>query len=846
MKTLLQKEARELAPYWALALLLASVPVWLVGWPWTDWSGAMMALTASISLLCVVPLGMEFTHGTFAFMLAQPVPRRQFWLAKAGVLALALVTVVTAFRVSLALKLATLRTFDWWTPPQLSGWVVLIALAGLAGGLLFPLVFRQLGAALWFVPLVPIVSVATLTWLLGWDIRSPVGRLILLGYAVLVAGLGWKLFRSVEDAGRLGSLTLRWESLENLWSSRDSTRRSYRPSLALFRKELALHQVGIIVAAVTLVLHVVALILRWQAVQESIGAPALLYNLVWFLWISVAIILGAGTFAEERRMGTESGQLTQPVSRNQFLAVKVGTTLVLTLIATIVLPLLLEFTGSFFEVKSWLTEPIWIVVAIGKDMSAPTLLLFCHLTATLVALYASSVSRNTTQALGLTALIGVAIMTLTIFRSWSTSTHSNQWIYLFERVAWGITLPVGLWLTWCNCRQLLDGQRTRRRNLWAVSAVVLLIPIMTATGINRAWEHLLPHSPVAGKARISPADNVKICHAHNGRYLVLLPDGRIWVSSTFLLSRWLGRDEVRKMPTYEDQPSMFLPGSDWKDVAGWYSQTIALKEDGTLWQVIKRTSLEKNPEVSPQQIGSATNWVAISGDQGHFLALQDDGSLWGWGNNKSRQISGDLAESVSQPTRIGTENDWAEVFAGIRISLAKKQDGSLWKWGYSVYRDEIQVREPADHPVRHLSDQETGQIVYGDTIGEVYLTKDGHLQVAGHATGKLTLTRIEEPADWRTIDISWGCFAGAKKDGSLWVSPRDHRDHQYYLKDLRQIGSRKDWIAVHSGGNIFLALGADGDLAARWTTPGEYKDSGAGLIHKSRRHIGSVNVLNSR
>jgi len=93
-----KKEIHLLLPAWA-GLPAGGGPPWLYahqlfGHRANDSFSPFAPVWFGVVILCASSFGREFSLGTFSGLLALPFPRRQFWLAKAGVLILALITVL--------------------------------------------------------------------------------------------------------------------------------------------------------------------------------------------------------------------------------------------------------------------------------------------------------------------------------------------------------------------------------------------------------------------------------------------------------------------------------------------------------------------------------------------------------------------------------------------------------------------------------------------------------------------------------------------------------------------------------------------------------------------------------
>ena len=90
MNTLVKKEIRLLLPAWITAMLLVTAPL-LLGRLIDDNEPAgvtnmltMFGLAIGCVLLGLVGMGREIASRTFSLLLAQPLPRGDFWRANPG------------------------------------------------------------------------------------------------------------------------------------------------------------------------------------------------------------------------------------------------------------------------------------------------------------------------------------------------------------------------------------------------------------------------------------------------------------------------------------------------------------------------------------------------------------------------------------------------------------------------------------------------------------------------------------------------------------------------------------------------------------------------------------------
>ena len=408
MKTLLLKEARMLLPVWLAALLLAVVPMWLMSIQ-PLWSViTLFCLGVGVVLVSVAPFGMEFSNGTFQFLLTQPVPRRRIWLVKLLVVTLALLSVLVLFGFSLERRtLGSLYKPDFVDYPFICSMMILVCIAG---GLWTTLLFRQIAAAIWFTPLVPgflFVVVTSATNGFARDENLWPGITTLIAYSILsLIWAGW-LFARAQDCQWTGgtvSFSFRW-----LWPARVKAGSQTKPRprwLAWWIKEFHLHQPSLLLVGVAGAFHVAMILIR-ALVGHPTGAPKqemleYLSLSVLFLWLLVVpAMLGAMAVAEERKLGTLEGQLCLPSSRAAQFIIKFAVVLLLSLVFAGLLPWVLEELGSWLGVRNevdmfqrgWRTL---LVLATIVSFTAS------------VSFYASTMARNTLQALGIAVVLGVA------------------------------------------------------------------------------------------------------------------------------------------------------------------------------------------------------------------------------------------------------------------------------------------------------------------------------------------------------------------------------------------------------------------------------------------------------
>lgn len=127
-----------------------------------------------------------------------------------------------------------------------------------------------------------------------------------------------------------------------------------------------------------------------------------------------------------------------------------------------------------------------------------------------------------------------------------------------------------------------------------------------------------------------------------------------------------------------------LVGSGYKSVVALADNTVAVKHDGSLWNIDAF-------KLTAKQVGEASDVSALAAGYGFTLVLKTDGSIWTAGSNYLGQLGDgtvgvaqdspfvDTVRTQSQFVQIGS--GFTAIAAGYNHALALKADGSLWAWG---------------------------------------------------------------------------------------------------------------------------------------------------------------------
>jgi len=847
MNPLMAKEIRLLRPAYAMAMLLAVIPLWLLP---TQESGAefimCVALIFGTLMMALSSFGREFGMNTFPLMLAQPLTRVRIWRTKVGVLAGAIATVWLGFLVSWAVNYSfKAGNFSWFTRNVAAdllaaGLLLLAAFVILASGLWATLLLRQMVAAFWFALLVPVVMLVVLDWKGATTLTISIA---FIAYSVMGFWWAWRLFRKAQEAAWTGGeVTLpAWQSSR---TASEATTRPFRPIRALFWKELKLQQIAILGMGALFLLHLGIVLIR-KATHGAIENPLVETVLEMFggIWFIVPVVTSSLNVADERRLGTMEGHLCLPVSSRVQFVIKLLVVMVLSGCLSSLLLWVAEGMGSTIgagvlfgggvstpgaraDLPSF---PIWAAV-----FSAPI-----FISISLISFYASTLSRNIMQSVATAVAVGIVLSSAgAIAESLHQIDSSTLWQGpLLTIIGWPTMAVALVWLAYGNFRRLSETRRLWLRNICGLGFTMLGIATVTAGLYNRAWELLTPLEPPHGLARLN-AEQPPILHAdYWGGISIVLPDGRLWHDRfvygpghrliTFADNRVFGWGGKLSSVITGDH---FIEGSNWVDEAhNAWGETAAIRSDGTLWISEKGTQpFWENARPVPQpaakliQFGSDTNWKRVATQMGQhaMILLKTDGTLWRWGSNRS---DGRLADI--KPHRLGNESDWAEINSNGSSLFARKTDGRVWNiyfWTKDTQNDQLRLDPETVISRWEVLDKVKWRSVAWCPPGQLGVREDGTLwTLSPHYESPRSvreeLVQIGNATNWISVVGDNRMLMALKADGSLWKWEWERNAWQFEQQwavthPPTHLGIHNDWVAIGSGWNGIVALAADGSL----------------------------------
>ncbi len=882
MNALVRKEIRLVWPAWVAALCLAVLPPHLSEYGPDTWRAWLYLFGIGVAALSVVPLGRELSLGTFSNLLAQPVERRRLWRVKFSVLAVALGSVWAGFVLS-----SPMRAFQWAeaaTWHEVSALAGLLALLAFSGGLWTTLLLRHTVASILVTVMTPlIISMAILGALDRYPPPTAIGTCygVLVLYAILGIVGARKLFLRAQDTQWTGgTIALPAWRRRGVTSSTESKPPS-GPLRALAGKELQLHQATLLVAGLLAVVHLGAI----AALKLGVIGPGSNFRGAvegfWMLWLAAPLMAGCSAVAEERRLGTLEAHLCLPVSRRRQCRLKFSVVLALGILLGAITP--------------WLLEGLRIGAGVGAETGEGPLgwpmlagLAAASTLIALLSLYASSLTRNTVEALGTSALMmlgGFVVVGLLAdglrpffgFPLWSAP--------LVAIIGWPTMLLTVSRLAARNFQHLRPGGGVWLRDFLTLAAALVVTMALSTALYFRAWEWLSPTESGHGAARIPRSGNCRLESGGARTLAVLLPDGRLW------LGQWTWRHGGWLFPARWISPGTadgrFVTTSNWTGFAATLTNCVGLRRDGSLWDLSDFTS---RPTATPREsdrIGHDNDWKTVTAGFNHFLALRKDGTLWAWGVDNNGQLGDGQrrkpGERASAPVQVGSDSDWAAIFASDNESLASKSDGSLWRWGgYEVLTNGSWKSQSAEIPERWESFPK-GRLLAIRDRGYFGLAVRGDGSLWGWGDCSVRWLPASPPSPeylrrWEQIrrrygilhrgggpghvlqsvleivqltgDHEWtdatfvnpqGDIAALKTDGSLWRwnlrlgTPGG----DVFLPGPDRLSRHHDWVAVDRFFVGTLTLAADGGL---WLWP-EYSFDANALLRPSRRPHQIANIF---
>jgi Alpha-tubulin suppressor and related RCC1 domain-containing proteins len=261
----------------------------------------------------------------------------------------------------------------------------------------------------------------------------------------------------------------------------------------------------------------------------------------------------------------------------------------------------------------------------------------------------------------------------------------------------------------------------------------------------------------------------------------------------------------------------------WKAIAAGSIHSLAVKNDGTVWQWGNITTYRgaEGSETNlyalvPEQVAGLEDVISVAAGQVHSLALKNDGTVWTWGGNHDGQLGDGNNQSTAIAQKVEGLSNVIAVEADWTRSFAVKSDGTVWGWGGFYTEDSEGNIRSADQPVKlpGLSDIIAISSGYGSFVA---LKKDG--TVWQHQT------QLQGIQDIVQVAVGAEYTYGLKKDGSVWYWGSDGEglfNGVSVSEDSapRRLEGVKDIAAIQASAGGPLMLQRNGTVWASGTNSG--------------------------
>ena len=860
MSALVRKEIRLLLPAWIAAMLLVMAPI-LLGRliDENDPIGVTNMLTAfGVAIGCVIlglaGMGREISSHTFSLLLAQPRPRAEYWRAKLGVLLASLIPL------ALFLSLMNLQFVPQGDRWDMAGFWFITACVAVTGGLWTTLLFRQIVAAFWISVVLPFAILATTLQVDDERVRTILTIVLMLAYSVAGYCFAHWQFRHAQDTAWTGGDV----SLPSIahwlpWKRTATAIQTSHPYRALLGKEFQFQQVNFLLGGLLVLVQVVVLLLQKFADRTEPSVLEMIAENFWGIWILMPLLVGCGSVAEERKLGTLEPQLCLPVSRAWQFAIKA----LVTLVCGIILGALVPVALSVFNPGRGMN---WREFALPWTLTCASL--------ALVSLYASSLTHQMLQALG--AGIGIIVTFLFLGNVLAgTFSRGHDGLSMFGVSLWrgpliliiapSVMLLFTMVLTWRRLRSVwlgflavlvlglwggqiqalyafcvtsasqdytfkpiaasgvvaalcpvaltlaLAAQNYKHTQtslaLWWRNAAIwlgcfLLTGVVTWLVYNRAWELAMRFEPAAGAPRLSGEMRPVITGQlfGEGPTFVLLPDGR--------LSSFRGYEHIPgPLPASGPEwrmiktPRMeFVGGSNWTAIGSSAREFAGVKSDGTLWRACWLEQVDRQGNATPFHAGSP------------------------------RQKDATMRSTGLKFERIGSEATWASIAASWSHFVALQRDGTIWGWGDNSNKQLGDGPKAITNTPVQLDPASNWTAVYAGAGYSYAVNREGEIWKWGKFSTDIYQRTIQEGPVRLSIKVPGvRSIAGQNNldlildtEGNLWglgIIPPAFRGGgtgmQYFAKP-RQLGT--NWLHFSCGWQGLAGLRKDGTL---WILRGE-------------------------
>jgi len=273
--------------------------------------------------------------------------------------------------------------------------------------------------------------------------------------------------------------------------------------------------------------------------------------------------------------------------------------------------------------------------------------------------------------------------------------------------------------------------------------------------------------------------------------------------------------------------------NNWQFIKNFYTNTFAIKTDGTLWACgfslygelgLGTTTTGSDVLV---QVGTATNWKEVVSGRSQTIAIKNDNTLWGWGQNDAYQVgNGSCCSNILSPVLVSSATDWKMIgVSDARSSFALKTNGTLWGWGLNI-SGLLGDSSVSTYQVPTLLNTSTNwkEISIGQYHALALKTDNTLWSWGGNGNGEgahptginyIPQNPYQIPGSWSKVVAAVGYSIGIKTDGTLWGWGKNDVGQlgigitaDVYVPI--QIGTDTNWASVSAGYQHVVAIKTNG------------------------------------
>ena len=249
---------------------------------------------------------------------------------------------------------------------------------------------------------------------------------------------------------------------------------------------------------------------------------------------------------------------------------------------------------------------------------------------------------------------------------------------------------------------------------------------------------------------------------------------------------------------------------------------FAVKTDGR----VIYAGQSDNRKFKPEEVLQWRDIVAISAGSGFLIGVKADGTVLytgndAWGNCKASKWKDIVSVYTSAYHTVGLRKDGTVVATGEKDSgQCNVQDwkdikyiSGRWKATFGINSDgEVLIAGIADgsYDIRRWKD--TVSLCYGGGVG---LKSNGKLNIISSEEEKDMASVVEKWSD--IVDVishDYRCIIGLKRDGSVVWWADEENEAESVMKNLENLSSWRDIIAIEDVGYYVIGFKSDGTLVA--------------------------------